>query len=36
VEQKKIETDGYERDRSVRSEKLKRNKIRITETKRKN
>jgi len=29
---KNPETDGYERDRSLRSEKLKRNKIPITET----
>jgi len=32
---KNPETDGYERDRSMRSEKLKRNEIMITETRKK-
>jgi len=32
---KNPETDGYERDRSLRSEQLKRNKIMKTETRKK-
>jgi len=32
---KNLETDGCERDRSLRSEKLKRNEITITETRKK-
>jgi len=32
VKHKNPEPDGYERDRSLRSEKLKRNEITITET----